>query len=420
MSDGPLAPPLAAAGQSEGYGRDFRFYATGQAVSIIGDRIALIALVFLVIHLSKGYALALSVFYVCRLLPSLFGGLLAGVVVDHFNRQRVMVGCDLARAALLVIVPGLSSLEARAVYPLVFVIYTFTVLFDTAARAALPDIVPASQVMGANAILRGIETAGDLAYAAGGVLVFALNLQLPFYIDAATFLYSALMISAMREPARGRSPLPRLGGMYRQVSDGIKYLMGQPFLKWSTVTVFFAPLAGGAIFVLAPLYASRVLGHSSGLVGPLRSAAFRFSVLEVSIGIGALLGSFLAARLVRSWPRARIFGLGISGMGAATALLALITNVYLAALAMAASGLFNSLFVVSGTTLVQTLTPSDIRGRVLAARLTVINTSLALGSAIGGALLLVIPYRVLWLVLGSVIGASSLFVWLRPEARKQA
>jgi MFS family permease len=420
MSDGPLAPPLAAAGQSEGYGRDFRFYATGQAVSIIGDRIALIALVFLVIHLSKGYALALSVFYVCRLLPSLFGGLLAGVVVDHFNRQRVMVGCDLARAALLVIVPGLSSLEARAVYPLVFVIYTFTVLFDTAARAALPDIVPASQVMGANAILRGIETAGDLAYAAGGVLVFALNLQLPFYIDAATFLYSALMISAMREPARGRSPLPRLGGMYRQVSDGIKYLMGQPFLKWSTVTVFFAPLAGGAIFVLAPLYASRVLGHSSGLVGPLRSAAFRFSVLEVSIAIGALLGSFLAARLVRSWPRARIFGLGISGMGAATALLALITNVYLAALAMAASGLFNSLFVVSGTTLVQTLTPSDIRGRVLAARLTVINTSLALGSAIGGALLLVIPYRVLWLVLGSVIGASSLFVWLRPEARKQA
>jgi len=100
--------------------------------------------------------------------------------------------------------------------------------------------------------------------------------------------------------------------------------------------------------------------------------------------------------------------------------LALITNVYLAALAMVASGLFNSLFVVSGITLVQTLTPSGIRGRVLAARLAVINTSLALGSAVGGALLLVIPYRVLWLVLGSVIAASSLFVWLRPEARKQA
>ena len=197
-------------------------------------------------------------------------------------------------------------------------------------------------------------------------------------------------------------------------------MMGQPFLKWSTVTLFFAPLGGGAILVLAPLYASRVLAHSSGLVGPLRSGAVRFSILEVSIGIGALLGSFLAARLVRSWPRGMVFGLGISGMGAATAVLALITNVYLAALAMVASGLFNSLFVVSGITLVQTLTPSGIRGRVLAARLAVINTSLALGSAVGGALLLVIPYRVLWLVLGSVIAASSLFVWLRPEARKQA
>jgi len=317
-------------------------------------------------------------------------------------------------------VPGLSSSEAPAVYPLVFAIYALTVLFDTAARAALPDVVPASQMMGANAILRGIETAGDLAYAAGGALVFALKLQLPFYIDAATFLFSALMISAMHVPARGRVPLPHLGGMLRQVSDGIRYLMGQPFLKWSTVTLFFAPLGGGAILVLAPLYASRVLAHSSGLVGPLRSGAVRFSILEVSIGIGALLGSFLAARLVRSWPRGMVFGLGISGMGAATAVLALITNVYLAALAMVASGLFNSLFVVSGITLVQTLTPSGIRGRVLAARLAVINTSLALGSAVGGALLLVIPYRVLWLVLGSVIAASSLFVWLRPEARKQA
>ena len=414
-----MVTPLAATEQAQRYGRDFRLYATGQAVSIVGDRIALIALVFLVIHLSKGYALALALFYVSRALPSLLGGLLAGVVVDHFNRQHVMVGCDLGRAAVLVIVPGLSSLQALTVYPLVLVIYALTVLFDTAARAALPDVVQTSRMMGANAILRGIETAGDLAYAAGGALVFALKLQLPFYIDAATFLFSALMISAMRLPTRSKGPLPHLGGIVRQVADGVRYLMGQPFLKWSTITLVFAPLGGGAIYVLAPLYAGRVLGHSSGLVGPLRSAAVRFSLLEVSIGIGALLGSFLAAILVRSWPRGRIFGLGIVGMGLATGVLALITNLYLAGLAMVASGIFNSLFVVSGTTLAQTLTPTGIRGRVLAARLTVINTALALGSAIGGALLLVIPYRILWALLGGIILASSFFVWSQPGARKQ-
>jgi hypothetical protein len=330
------------------------------------------------------------------------------------------VGCDLGRAAILTIVPGLSSLEALTVYPLVFGIYAFTVLFDTAARASLPDVVPESQMMGANAILRGIETAGDLAYAAGGALVFALKLQLPFYIDAATFLFSALMISAMHLPTRPSEPLPHPRRIVAQFLEGIRYLAAQPFLKWSTITFFFAPFAGGAIFVLAPLYANRTLAGSFGLVGPLRSGAFRFSVLEVSIGIGALAGSFVAARLARSWPRGVIFGIGMSGLGVAYALLAFITSVYPASLAMVGVGLFNSLFLVSGITLAQTLTPSDMRGRVVAARLTVINTSLALGSAVGGALLLVLPYQALWLVLGSIIAASSLFIWLRPEAREQA
>ena len=420
MRQGPVSSSLATTRHAQGYGRDFRLYATGQAVSVVGDRIALIALVFLVIHLSNGYALALALFYVCRLLPSLFGGLLAGVLVDQFNRQRVMVGCDLGRAAILTIVPGLSSLEALTVYPLVFGIYAFTVLFDTAARASLPDVVPESQMMGANAILRGIETAGDLAYAAGGALVFALKLQLPFYIDAATFLFSALMISAMHLPTRRSEPLPHPRRIVAQFLEGIRYLAAQPFLKWSTITFFFAPFAGGAIFVLAPLYANRTLARSFGLVGPLRSGAFRFSVLEVSIGIGALAGSFVAARLARSWPRGVIFGIGMSGLGVAYALIAFITSVYPASLAMVGVGLFNSLFLVSGITLAQTLTPSDMRGRVVAARLTVINTSLALGSAVGGALLLVLPYQALWLVLGSIIAASSLFIWLRPEAREQA
>ncbi len=419
MSDRSLTTVFSEAGQAHGYGRDFRLYATGQAVSVVGDRVALIALVFLVIHLSHGYAPALAIFYVCRALPTLAGGLLAGVFVDHFNRQRLMVGCDLGRAVLLIIVPAMSSVQAWTLYPLVFVLYGFTVLFDTAARAALPDVVPASQLMGANAILRGIETAGDLAYAAGGALVFALKLELPFYIDAATFVFSALMITAMHISPRQKEPVLHVYKMLARVPDGLQYLMGQPFLKWSTVALTFAPFAGGVVFVLAPLYASRVLAHSSGIIGPLRSGAFRFSVLEVSIGIGALLGSFLAARLARSWPRGMIFGLGISGMGVAYALLTFITNVYVAALTMVAHGLFNSLFLVSGMTLVQVLTPSAMRGRVVAARMTVINASLALGSASGGALLLMIPYRALWAVLGGIVVASSLFVWLRPDARAQ-
>jgi MFS family permease len=82
-------------------------------------------------------------------------------------------------------------------------------------------------------------------------------------------------------------------------------------------------------------------------------------------------------------------------------------------------GLFSSLFVISGITLVQELTPSEMRGRVVAARATIITSSLAVGSALGGTLLLVLHYWTLWLLIGGLIAVSSLGVWLRPAVRSQ-
>lgn len=401
-------------------GRDFRLYATGRAVSVVGDRIGLIALVFLVIHLSRSYAPALGLFYVCRVLPSMLGGLMAGVFVDRFDRRRLMVACDIARATLFAGIPLLTSLTLWTLYPIVVAVYALTLLFDTAARAALPDVVPEERMTEANSILNGIETAADLAYALGGALVFLLQLDLPFYIDAGTFVFSAFMIGGMRIPGRVRGPMPNPGEVIRLIRQGIDYLLSNPFLKWSSVTFAIAPLAGGAAFVLTPLYASHVLGQSAGLMGPLRNGAFRFGVLEVCLGAGALLGSWAMPRLARRWPRGYLFGSGVAGAGIAYALLGFTHNLYFASAIVLVFGVCNSLFLIAGMTLVQTLTPSDVRGRVVAGRLTIIDTAIAAGSALGSLMLLTVPYSVLWIILGGTIAAASLFVWLRPEVRGQA
>jgi len=87
--------------------------------------------------------------------------------------------------------------------------------------------------------------------------------------------------------------------------------------------------------------------------------------------------------------------------------------------ALLVAGFFNSLFIICGVTLVQTLTPTEVRGRAFAARYTVVNTALALGAGLGGVLLLVFSYRGLWFLEGAVIVLSSLFVWLIPEVRGQ-
>jgi MFS family permease len=409
----------ARAAELQHLGREFKLYLTAKAISVLGDRIALIALTFLVISLSHSFPLALSLFYICRLVPTLVGGLVVGVFVDHFSRQRLMIVCDLGRAVILAVVPSLGLLHIWIVYPLVVALYAFTVVFDTSARAGLPDVVPDTRMLGANALLQSVETGGDLGYLVGGALIYTLSLRLPFYIDAGTFLISAGLVSLMRIPGTQDPIAPTWRDIPGGVRDGFRLLMATPFLRWSTVTLAVAPVAGGAAFVLTPLFAQHVLQHSAGIVGPLHSGAFRYGLLQGGEALGALLGSLLIGPLARRMPRGRLFGIGVTGMGLADGSLAFITNVYGATAALLVAGLFNSLFVISGVTLVQSLTSTEVRGRVVSSRFTVVNTALAVGAAIGGSLLLVFSYRSLWIVEGAVIVAGSLFVWAHTEVRGQ-
>jgi MFS family permease len=401
------------------YGRDFRLYASARAVSAVGDRIATIVLIFLIVRQSASFAPALALFYVCRVLPSLFGGLLAGAIADRFDRKRLMVLSDLGRAVVLVVVPSLTVLTLWALYPLVIVLYGLTVLFSSSSQAALPDVVPEAQLLGANAVLSGISTAADFAYAAGGILIVVLKYRIPFYIDAATFVFSAAMIVLMHIPAQPRVAWSGVAGVVDRIREGGDFLLRQASLKWTTLVLTIAAIAGGAEFVVIPLYAQHALAAASRLPGPLRSGAFRFSVLEVCLGMGALAGSWLTTRLAASWPRGRIFGLGVIGLGLFDAMLFLTGNVYIAALISILSGLCNSLFIISGVTLTQTLTPSDLRGRVTSTQATIITASLAIGSALAGPLLLLVSSRLALLILGIVIALTGLLVWLRPSVRNQ-
>ncbi|HZS94530.1 MAG TPA: MFS transporter, partial [Chloroflexota bacterium] len=317
-------------------------------------------------------------------------------------------------------VPAVTAFGVWTIFPVVVVLYAVTELFSNAATAAIPDVVPDEHLTGANAILNGISAAADFAYAVGGALIFVFGYELPFYFDAATFGFSALMIFGMRIPRQPIAPPLDVAGVLRRMAEGAAYLLRQPFLKWSTFALGVGALAGGITYVVTPLYASEALAKSPWLIGPLRGGPFRFSVLEVALGLGYLLASAVVTRLSRRWRRGHLFGAGLVGYGVSYALLAPCGNLFIAIFLLAFGGFCNGLFIITGLTLIQRLTPTEVRGRVFGANSTVINTSLVVGSAIGGGLLLVLPFASLWLLLGAVIVLSSLFVWLRPDVRSEA
>jgi MFS family permease len=388
-------------------------------VSQIGDRVGLIALIFVIIHLSSNPALALSLFYISRVIPSFVGGIVVGSLVDALDRRLLMVGADLGRALIVLAVPGLTALSLWSIYPLVIGLYALGLIFYTAAQAAIPDVVRPERMTGANAILQGIETSADLAYAVGGGLVVVLGLTWPFYIDAATFLFSAAMVWQMRLPSPVRIPLPSITGVYAHAREGLSFLIASPFLRWSTLSLIIAPFAGGAMYVLVPLYADHALADSAGLIGPLQNGAFRFSVLEVCLGFGVLAMSTVVVRLAGLFPRGQLVGIGILGQGVVAMTFAFIHNFYLAGIVMFIEGLYNGLFVIVVITLVQQLTPSEIRGRVVGVRNIGVDGATALGSAAGGIVLATVSYSTMWVAIGAIIVLASLAVWARPEVRNQ-
>lgn len=399
--------------------RDFQLYATGRIVSAIGDRVGVIALVFIIIQLSGSAPAALAIFYVCRVLPSFLGGILVGSLVDIVDRRTLMILADIGRAAVLVAVPTLGSLSLWSLYPLAIVLYALGLVFYTAAQAAIPDVVRPERMTGANAILQGIDASTDLAYALGGGLVVALGVKLPFYIDAVTFIFSALMVWQMRLPDRPRMPVPSLPALRDHVREGLTFLLSNPFLRWSTLSLTIAPFAGGAMYVLVPLYANHSLAHSPGLVGPLRNGAFRFSVLEVCLGLGVLAASALVVRLADRYPRGKVVGFSILGQGLVVMYFAFTHNIYVVAPLMLVEGVFNGLFVISVITMVQQFTPTEIRGRVVGVRNIAIDGSIALGSAAGGIVLSALTYSTMWLVIGGLIVIASLGILTPSAVRNQ-
>jgi MFS family permease len=414
-----LSPDPAARRTGQGYGRDFWLYAAGQAVSIAGDRIAAITFVFLVLELSGSFAPALALFFVARVLPTLAAGLVVGVIADQMDRKRLMIACDVVRGLLVCLTPLAVALGLWTVYPIVVLLYGLNLVFTTSARAALPDVVPESRMMGANSVLFSLQTAADVAYALGGYLVYALGVRAPFFVDGATFGFSAIMIALMRLPARDAVRVANVGGFLARIRSGVAYLFTNTFLKLSTIAYTFVSLAVGAGFVITPIYATDVLAHSPGLTGPLTSGAFRFAMIEVGLGVGAFIGSALTGRLASRWPGGRMFAAGFTLAGIFQMLLAFTNNLYVATALLTLTGFATSFSIISALTLLQTLTPTDLRGRVVAGRTTIIQGSWAVGSALAGLALLELSSQPLWVIDGALFVLGSLFVWLNREARSQ-
>ncbi len=325
-----------------------------RTVSQCGDVFATIALSLLALDLT-GSPLGVTAVVVAEIVAVVALAPFLGTLVDRLPRVAVMVGADVWRAVLAagLIVVGDS------VVPVVVIAFGLAaggVLFNPAAHSALPSIVRDEELGAANS---GIWTAAVLAQIvlapAAGVLYAVLGPAPAFGINAASFLASALLLVGLRLPAptRGHSGSR---AFFADALAGVRVLIADRLLRALGLGQLLAALSAGATSALLVVLARDHLALPPSGYGLLLGA----------VGVGAVLGPFVLTRLVTD-PRRPAFVFGPYALrGVVDLVLAATAALPVALVALAVYGLGTSSGAVAFTSLLQSRTPADLRGRVFA------------------------------------------------------
>jgi predicted MFS family arabinose efflux permease len=314
-------------------------------------------------------------------LPFILFAIPAGLLADRISRRWLMAGSEALRAAallgiLMLIWLDLLTLPLLALFG--FVAVCGTVAYSVAAPALVPSLVSPSSLPAANA---RIELARTVAFASGpalgGVLVGWLGAAPAFGFAAALSVMAVVLLSGIYEPAR--FPAPRRRPL-QEIREGAAFVLHHPLLRPVFVTQFIFNTGSFLVLAVFVPYAVRRLGLSATGVGTTLSM----------YGVGMVVGALSATRVMRRLPFGTVIGLGPVTGFAAAAVLALTTVVpspMLAGLGFFLLGAGPILWVISTTTLRQSVTPPRLLGRVSAINIMSYGArpvGAALGAVVGG------------------------------------
>jgi len=310
-------------------------------------------------------------------LPFLLLAIPAGLLADRMPRRRLMALAEGVRAASLIAALALAQtgwLTLGWLALLGAVGACGTVAYSVAAPSLVPSLVPAERLAAANARLELARTAAFVGGpAVAGGLVGWTGAGAAFGLAAALSSGAAILLAGMREPPR--APV-EAGHPLADLREGAAFMLRHALLLPILLTQF---VFNTAFFVLQAVYVPYAVHH-------LGLSASQVGMTLATYGVGMVLGALLAGRVIRALPFGVVIVIGpVSGLGAALVIALTIwaPSFWLAALGFFLMGVGPILWVISTTTLRQTVTPSHLLGRVSAINIAAYG-SRPLGAAIGG------------------------------------
>jgi len=336
-----------------------RVFLAGQAVSLLGDGLAFLAIPLLVLELSRN-PLVSAISAASVTVGYLLVGLPSGALIDRFEPLRVLMVMDAARALLFTILflfAQAGLLRVWLILAVGIVAGACSVFFDTALVVAVKDLFSDSGLIRANSF---IELANQVSLVLGpaavGALAATAGLRSALLIDALTFVVSLLSLACVwsRTPRlQAPASLPGLRALGRDIREGFRYLLSVRLLVVLTAIQMVVNLCL-AVEKLIFFYARDTLRLSPSAV----------SVIVAAGGVGGMLGALTATRLARRVGQIRLIVVAIAGCGIAVAAMSVADS--FGALLLANLAYLWALIVASliNRTQRQQIVPRELLGRV--------------------------------------------------------
>ncbi len=407
---------------------NFAKFAIAQTISQFGDRLNNIALLALVGAEAAHSPFAYSQVAAFAALPVIIFGPIAGVLADRLNRKWLMAGVDLARAIIVFSMPTLFFLTKNLLLVnfAVFLIFLLGLLFNSSKMAILPGLVAGKEeYVTANSLANFIgRFATFLGLYFGGILVelaFWKKLgwtgwQAGFYMDATTYLISAIFLSLLSLPkdvVRPRAKPVRLieeeAGAFRKawrdLKEALVLVRRRRLIRAVYEAVFILVFFLGSAYSLDIILTQQVFGYGAKGIG----------VLGGFLGIGLIIGAFVMGHVNLKGRGFQVLLGSLGGLGVLTAVSAFVSWFKLFAALTVLAGALLSAAIITVDTLFHRMVPSSFRGRIFSAREITWGAGFILTTLLMGGLAellkLFMPYhsavQLLLVVNGSLILLAS-------------
>jgi MFS family permease len=416
---GAMTPPRAPATGLRSIGRalrhrNYRLFFSGQSISLIGTWLTRVAMSWLIYRLT-GSALLLGVLGFAGQIPTFLLAPLAGVLVDRWDRYRVLFVTQILamiQSGLLAALALAGVVDVRP-YLALAVFQGLINAFDMPARQAMVIQMVEDRADLPNAIALNssmVNAARLLGPAAAGLLIAAVGEGWCFFVDALSYLAVIASLLFMRLTPRARTSAAKSARVLDEMKEGLLYAVRFQPIRALLMLLAMVSLMGMPYTTLLPIIAREVLGGGAGTLGTLTAAS----------GLGALGGAvYLASRksvvgLGRvSAAAAAAFGLGLVGVSRVDVL-------WLALPMMMVTGAGMMLQMAASNTILQTIVDEDKRGRVMSLFAMAVFGTVPIGSLLAGAL----AHRVgagSTLLVGGVVCVLAAAAFLRelPELERR-